>query len=60
MGIIISVIFDVVSVVLMGIVFFALYVNGKLILIKFGLIEGNKPCDEDNEDNQNLSMKNKL
>ena len=38
MEVIVDVIFEMGSILLMGIVFFVLYVYGKLILIKIGLI----------------------
>ena len=39
MEVILNVIFEIGSILLMGIVFFVLYVYGKLILIKIGLID---------------------
>ena len=39
MEVIADVIFEMGSIILMGIVFFVLYVYGKLILIKIGLID---------------------
>ena len=39
MEVIVDVIFEMGSILLMGIVFFVLYVYGKLILIKIGLID---------------------
>ena len=39
MEVIADVIFEMASIILMGIVFFVLYVYGKLFLIKIGLID---------------------
>ncbi len=42
MGVIIDVIFEMVSILLMGIVCFIIYIYAKLFLIKIGLIEENQ------------------
>ena len=42
MEVIADVIFEMGSIIIMGIVFFVLYVYGKLFLIKIGLIDAEK------------------
>ena len=38
MEVILSVFFEIFSILIMGIICFALYINGKILLIKIGLI----------------------
>ena len=51
MEVIVDVIFEMGSILLMGIVFFVLYVYGKLILIKIGLIYA-EVVDESKKENE--------
>ena len=51
MEVIEDVIFEMGSIILMGIVFFVLYVYGKLILIKIGLIDAEE-VDESKKENE--------
>ena len=51
MEVIVDVIFEMGSILLMGIVFFVLYVYGKLILIKIGLIDA-EVVDESKKENE--------
>ena len=51
MEVIADVIFEMGSIILMGIVFFVLYVYGKLILIKIGLIDAEE-VDESKKENE--------
>ena len=51
MEVILDVIFEMGSILLMGIVFFVLYVYGKLILIKIGLIDA-EAVDESKKENE--------
>ena len=53
---IIDVIFEMGSILLMGIVFFVLYVYGKLILIKIGLIDAEEVDETKKEDESDRSM----
>ena len=50
MEVIVDVIFEMGSILLMGIVFFVLYVYGKLILIKIGLIDTEEVDETKKED----------
>ena len=56
MDVIIDVIFEMGSILLMGIVFFVLYVYGKLILIKIGLIDAVEVDETKKEDESDRSM----
>ena len=56
MDVIIDVIFEMGSILLMGIVFFVLYVYGKLILIKIGLIDTEEVDETKKEDESDGSM----
>jgi len=56
MDVIIDVIFEMGSILLMGIVFFVLYVYGKLILIKIGLIDTEEVDETKKEDELDGSM----
>ena len=56
MEVIVDVIFEMGSILLMGIVFFALYVYGKLILIKIGLIDAEQVDESQKEDEPDWSM----
>ena len=56
MDVIIDVIFEMGSILLMGIVFFVLYVYGKLILIKIGLIDAEEVDETKKEDESDGSM----
>ena len=47
MEVITDVIFEMGSIILMGIVFFVLYVYGKLFLIKIGLIDAEEVDESD-------------
>ena len=51
MEVITDVIFEMGAIILMGIVFFVLYVYGKLILIKIGLIDAEE-VDESKKENE--------
>ena len=51
MEVIVDVIFEMGSILLMGIVFFVMYVYGKLILIKIGLIDA-EVVDESKKENE--------
>ena len=51
MEIIIDVIIEIGSILIMGIVCFVLYINGKLFLIKIGLID-DEQVDESNKDGE--------
>ena len=56
MGVIVDVIFEMGSILLMGIVFFVLYVYGKLILIKIGLIDAEQIDESQKGDEPDWSM----
>ena len=56
MDVIEDVIFEMGSILLMGIVFFVLYVYGKLILIKIGLIDVEEVDESQNGDKPDRSM----
>ena len=56
MEVIAYVIFEMGSILLMGIVFFVLYVYGKLILIKIGLIDAEKVDESQKGDESDRSM----
>ena len=56
MDVIVDVIFEMGSILLMGIVFFVLYVYGKLILIKIGLIDAEEVDENKKEDESDGSM----
>ena len=56
MEVIADVIFEMGSIVLMGIVFFVLYVYGKLILIKIGLIDDEQIDESQKGDEPDSSM----
>ncbi len=56
MEVIVDVIFEMGSILLMGIVFFVLYVYGKLILIKIGLIDAEEVDETKKEDESDGSM----
>ena len=56
MEVIVDVIFEMGSILLMGIVFFVLYVYGKLILIKIGLIDAEVVDESKNENESDGSM----
>ncbi len=56
MEVILDVIFEMGSILLMGIVFFVLYVYGKLILIKIGLIDAKEVDESQKEDEPDRSM----
>jgi len=56
MEVIVDVIFEMGSILLMGIVFFVLYVYGKLILIKIGLIDAEEVAETKKEDESDGSM----
>ena len=51
MEVIVDVIFEMGSILIMGIICFALYVYGKLFLIKIGLID-DEQVDESNKDGE--------
>ena len=55
MEVIVDVIFEMGSILLMGIVFFVLYVYGKLFLIKIGLIDNEQVDESKKEDKPDLS-----
>jgi len=50
MELIVDVIFEMGSILIMGVVFLVLYVYGKLILIKLGLINVEEVDESKNED----------
>ncbi|MBC8257544.1 MAG: hypothetical protein H8E38_00860 [SAR324 cluster bacterium] len=50
MEVIVDVIFEMGSILIMGVVFLVLYVYGKLILIKIGLIDVEEVDESKNED----------
>ena len=56
MEVITDVIFEMGSIILMGIVFFVLYVYGKLFLIKIGLIDAEKVDESQKGDEPDRSM----
>ena len=56
MEVIVDVIFEMGSILLMGIVFFVLYVYGKLILIKIGLIDAEQVDESQKGDEPDWSM----
>ena len=56
MEVIADVIFEMGSIILMGIVFFALYVYGKLFLIKIGLIDAEEVDESQKGDEPDRSM----
>ena len=56
MEVILDVIFEMGSILLMGIVFFVLYVYGKLILIKIGLIDAEQVDESQKGDEPDWSM----
>ena len=56
MEVIVDVIFEMGSILLMGIVFFVLYVYGKLILIKIGLIDAEQIDESQKGDEPDWSM----
>ena len=56
MEVIVDVIFEMGSILLMGIVFFVLYVYGKLFLIKIGLIDAEEIDESKKEDESDGSM----
>jgi len=56
MEVITDVILEMGSIILMGIVFFVLYVYGKLFLIKIGLIEAKEVDESKKEDESDGSM----
>ena len=56
MEVILDVIFEMGSILLMGIVFFVLYVYGKLILIKIGLIDAEQIDESQKGDEPDSSM----
>ena len=51
-----DVIFEMGSILIMGIVFFILYVFGKLFLIKIGLIDAEEVDESKKEDESDGSM----
>ena len=56
MEVIVDVIFEMGSILLMGIVFFVLYVYGKLFLIKIGLIDAEQVDESQKGDKPDWSM----
>ena len=56
MEVIAVVVFEIGSIILMGIVFFVLYVYGKLILIKIGLIDAEEVDESQKGDESDRSM----
>jgi len=56
MEVIVDVIFEMGSILLMGIVFFVLYVYGKLFLIKIGLIDAEQVDESQKGDEPDWSM----
>ena len=56
MEVIADVIIEMGSIILMGIVFFVLYVYGKLFLIKIGLIDAEEVDESQKEDEPDRSM----
>ena len=56
MEVIADVFFEMGSIILMGIVFFVLYVYGKLILIKIGLIDAKEVDESQKGDEPDSSM----
>ena len=58
MEVIADVIFEIGSIILMGIVFFVLYVYGKLFLIKIGLIEAEEVDESQKGDDPDRRMWN--
>ena len=56
MEVITDVIFEMGSIILMGIVFFVLYVYGKLILIKIGLIDAEEVDESQKGDEPDRNM----
>ena len=55
MEVIVDVIIEMGSIIIMGIVCFALYVNGKLFLIKIGLIDDEQVDESKNDGEQDIS-----
>ena len=60
MEVIADVIFEMGSIILMGIVFFVLYVYGKLFLIKIGLIDAEEVDESQKGDEPDRSMWNEI
>ena len=56
MEVITDVILEMGSIIIMGIVFFVLYVYGKLILIKIGLIDAEEVDESQKGDESDRSM----
>ena len=56
MEVIADVIFEMGSIILMGIIFFVLYVYGKLFLIKIGLIDAEEVDESQKGDEPDRSM----
>ena len=56
MEVIVDVIFEMGSIILMGIVFFVLYVYGKWFLIKIGLIEAEEVDESQKGDDPDRRM----
>jgi len=55
MEVILSVFFEIFSILIMGIICFALYINGKILLIKIGLIADQRDDISNLEDEQKLT-----
>jgi hypothetical protein len=56
MEVIVDAIFEMGSILLMGIVFFVLYVYGKLFLIKIGLIDAEEVDESKKVDESDVNM----
>ena len=50
MEVIVDVLIEMGSIILMGVIFFTLYVNGKLLLMKIGLIDKEQDDESIKED----------
>jgi len=55
MGVIVDVIFEMGSIIIMGIVCFVLYIYGKLFLIKIGMIDAEQVDESNKDDEQEVS-----
>ena len=55
MEVIVEVIIEMGSILIMGTICFALYLNGKLFLIKIGLIDNEQVDESKKEDESDLS-----
>ena len=57
MELIVDVLFEMGSIILMGVIFFTLYVNGKLLLMKIGLIEKEQDDESIKEDEAEVNKR---